>query len=41
VAAAGYATLGLLGAAMVVVPILLVMARRTAVADHAAASTLA
>ncbi|MEO5883986.1 MAG: MFS transporter [Candidatus Limnocylindrales bacterium] len=41
VATAGYATLGLLGAAMVVVPILLVMARRTAVADHAAASTLA
>ncbi len=37
VAAAGYATLGLLGAGMVVVPILLVLARRTAVRDQAAA----
>jgi len=35
VAFAGYATLGLLGAALVVVPLLLVVARRTAVADHA------
>jgi MFS family permease len=37
VAAASYATLGLLGAALVVVPVLLVVARRTAVEDHAAA----
>ena len=37
VAAAGYATLGLLGAALVVVPALLVVARRTAVREHAAA----
>ncbi len=37
VAAAGYATLGLLGAGLVVVPILLVLARRSAVRDHAAA----
>jgi MFS family permease len=39
VAAAGYATLGLLGAALVVVPVLLVIARRTAVRDHAAAAS--
>ena len=39
VAAAGYATLGLLGAALVVVPALLVVARRAAVREHAAAST--
>jgi MFS family permease len=37
VAAAGYATLGLLGAALVVVPALLVIARRAAVREHAAA----
>jgi hypothetical protein len=36
VAYAGYAALGLLGAALVVVPLLLVIARRTAVSDHAA-----
>ena len=39
VAAAGYATLGLLGAGLVVVPVLLVVARRTAVREHAAASS--
>ena len=39
VAAAGYATLGLLGAALVIVPAMLVMARRTAVAEHAAAQS--
>ncbi len=39
VAAAGYATLGLLGAGLVVVPILLVLARRAAVRDHSAART--
>jgi len=39
VAAAGYATLGLLGAGLVVVPILLVLARRSAVLDHAAAQS--
>jgi MFS family permease len=38
VAAASYATLGLLGAALVVVPVLLVIARRTAVREHAAAA---
>jgi MFS family permease len=38
VASAGYATLGLLGAAIVVVPVLLVVARRNAVRDHAAAT---
>ena len=38
VAYAGYATLGLLGAALVVVPVLLVLARRTAVKEHAAAA---
>ena len=37
VAAASYATLGLLGAALVVVPVLLVVARRSAVAGQAAA----
>ena len=37
VAAASYAVLGLLGAALVVVPALLVIARRSAVAGHAAA----
>ena len=37
VAAASYAVLGLLGAALVVVPALLVVARRSAVAGHAAA----
>jgi len=35
VAAASYATLGLLGAAMVVVPAILVVARREAIATHA------
>lgn len=35
VAAASYATLGLLGAAMVVVPVILVVARRGVVATHA------
>ena len=39
VAAAGYASLGLLGAGLVVVPILLVLARRSAVSDHAAAQS--
>ena len=39
VAAAGYATLGLLGAGLVVVPILLVLARRSAVHDHAVAQS--
>jgi MFS family permease len=39
VAAAGYATLGLLGAALVVVPALLVIARRSAVREHAAAGS--
>ena len=39
VAAAGYASLGLLGAGLVVVPILLVLARRSAVRDHAAAQS--
>jgi MFS family permease len=34
VAAASYATLGLLGAALVVVPVLLVVARRAAVSEH-------
>ncbi|MGK2851626.1 MAG: MFS transporter [Candidatus Limnocylindrales bacterium] len=34
VAAASYATLGLLGAAMVVIPVILVVARREAVATH-------
>jgi MFS family permease len=34
VAAAGYATLGLLGAAMVIVPTMLVIARREAVGRH-------
>jgi MFS family permease len=38
VAYAGYATLGLLGAAIVIVPALLVVARRNAVRDHAAAT---
>lgn len=37
VAYAGYATLGLLGAAIVIVPALLVVARRSAVREHAAA----
>lgn len=37
VAAASFATLGLLGAALVVVPVLLVVARRSAVAGQAAA----
>ena len=41
VAYAGYATLGLLGAALVVVPVLLVLARRTAVNDHAASAPAA
>ena len=41
VAAASYATLGLLGAALVVVPALLIIARRSAVAEHAAAQTSA
>jgi MFS family permease len=36
VAAASFATLGLLGAALVVVPTMLVIARRSAVASHAA-----
>ena len=35
VAAAGFATLGLLGAALVVAPTILVMSRRTAVREHA------
>jgi MFS family permease len=39
VAAASYATLGLLGAALVVVPILLVIARREAVSRHALAQS--
>lgn len=39
VAAAGYATLGLLGAGLVIVPILVVLARRSAVRDHAAAQS--
>ena len=39
VAAAGYATLGLLGAALVIVPAMLVIARRSAVAEHAAAQS--
>ena len=39
VAAAGYATLGLLGAALVVVPLLLVIARRGAVSQHALAQS--
>ena len=38
VAAASYATLGLLGAGLVIVPLLLVLARRNAVLDHAAAA---
>jgi hypothetical protein len=37
VAAASYATLGLLGAGLVVVPMLLVIARREAVSQHALA----
>jgi hypothetical protein len=37
VAAASYAGLGLLGAALVVVPLLLVVARRSAVSGQAAA----
>ena len=39
VATASYATLGLLGAGLVVVPMLLVIARRAAVAEHAAAQS--
>jgi MFS family permease len=38
VAAASYAALGLLGAALVVVPVLLVVARRSAVREHAVAA---
>ncbi len=38
VAAAGFATLGLLGAALVVVPVLIVIARRTAVRQQAEAA---
>ena len=41
VAAASYATLGLLGAALVVVPALLIIARRQAVARHATAQSSA
>jgi hypothetical protein len=37
VAAASYATLGLLGAAIVVVPALVLIARRSSVADQPAA----
>ena len=39
VAAASYAALGLLGAGLVVVPVLLILARRSAVASHTAAQS--